>query len=264
MKTVLRLIQVVSLPSFILLSELSNAHIQSPLHSGLVPYAVTVSGRLADQLKIAITSGNIEKVKQMVEVKGFKPNVRYEDDGLSPLHYAVMFNRVEIVKLMLEVSQIDLNIRDSYKTTHEYFATDENPKGEVYRGHTPLHVAAEGGFDEIVALLLEKPEIDVNSANSLLGDSALHLAVIYGHKTVVKLLLDNKAKPNLTNSSKNTPLHVAAALDKFDLVKMLIESGADLDARNDEGYTAAEIALIKNHSRVVELLVTGNIVKQEL
>lgn len=54
-------------------------------------------------------------------------------------------------------------------------------------------------------------------------------ATIGGHTDVVKLLLDNGAQPNCQNQSGCTPLYSAVRLDHKEIVHLLLEAGAKPD-----------------------------------
>jgi len=58
----------------------------------------------------------------------------------------------------------------------------------------------------------------------------------------VKLLLDAKADAKYTDSRGNTLIHLAAIFDKFDMVKLLIEHGADIYQPNHQGEKAVDLA----------------------
>jgi ankyrin repeat protein len=51
-----------------------------------------------------------------------------------------------------------------------------------------------------------------------------------------------------------TPLHVAAFAGQKEAAELLIEKGADVNAKNKEGLTALEMALQMSHQPTVELL----------
>ncbi|VDI21907.1 Hypothetical predicted protein, partial [Mytilus galloprovincialis] len=55
---------------------------------------------------------------------------------------------------------------------------------------TPLHAASEGGFINIVKLLLERADIDPNKENGYNGVTPLHAAASHGHLDIVQLLLE--------------------------------------------------------------------------
>lgn len=53
------------------------------------------------------------------------------------------------------------------------------------------------------------------------------IASQYGHEEIVKILLENGANPNIQTKNGDTALHNAARMGRYDITKVLIESGAD-------------------------------------
>ncbi|KAL8435983.1 hypothetical protein ACSSS7_002028 [Eimeria intestinalis] len=71
--------------------------------------------------------------------------------------------------------------------------------------------------------------------------TALHFAADRGFVDIVRLLIDRGADVNHTDDSGETPLHVAIAADQDEIVALLIEAGADTSIRNNEGNSCAEL-----------------------
>lgn len=72
------------------------------------------------------------------------------------------------------------------------------------------------------------------------GSTPLHCAVWKGHQEVVKLLLDSGAEVNAHNENDHwgtTPLHAAAHANQAAIARMLIDHGADVNAKDREGRT---------------------------
>ena len=55
----------------------------------------------------------------------------------------------------------------------------------------------------------------------------MHIAAYFGHVEIVKLLLERGANPNAKNNIGRTPLHYAAQEGCVDVVRVLLERGAD-------------------------------------
>lgn len=89
------------------------------------------------------------------------------------------------------------------------------------------------------------------------GNSALHI-VCKSRVTIecLERLLDNGLDPNLPNNDSETALHIATASMKLNVVKLLLDRGADIPARTTEGLTALNIAakLKADHESKSELL----------
>ncbi|KAL8443453.1 hypothetical protein Emed_006808 [Eimeria media] len=62
-----------------------------------------------------------------------------------------------------------------------------------------------------------------------------------GFVDIVRLLIDRGADVNHTDDSGETPLHVAIAADQDEIVALLIDAGADTSIKNNEGNSCAEL-----------------------
>src|SRR6185503_19609252 len=95
--------------------------------------------------------------------------------------------------------------------------------------HTPLHLAARGGHDRVVRLLVDA-KADV-SAPTTTGAAPLHFAAASGSRDAVTILLDAGADVNVREPQwGQTPLMFAAASGRTDVVRTLLARGADARA----------------------------------
>ncbi len=79
--------------------------------------------------------------------------------------------------------------------------------------------------------------------------NALRLAVIYSRVDMVKLLLKSGVNPNIPSTTVNyTPLMQAASSANLELVKLLLDAGADLNAEDSSGQTALDAAAMYANS----------------
>jgi ankyrin repeat protein len=119
----------------------------------------------------------------------------------------------------------------------------------AHGGLTPLLYAVRQGFDESTAALL-KAGADVNKASVGDGTPPLLMAVINGHFDLAKTLIDHGADVRVTSAQGVGPLfavlniewapkalypqpqaHKQQKLSYLDLMKVLIDKGADVNAR---------------------------------
>ena len=110
-------------------------------------------------------------------------------------------------------------------------------------GFTPLMVAARDGNRQLCDVLLQAGAvINRQSGANSRKLTALTLAVIGDHETLVSHLLRKGAGIDLGDANGNTPLILAVAWGRAHLVKLLLARGARTDLQNDEGQTAASLA----------------------
>jgi hypothetical protein len=111
--------------------------------------------------------------------------------------------------------------------------------------HAFLSLAKKGKDDEIISVIRAMVEagIDVQELNSFY-QTPLHIAVAFSTPAVVRaLIVDNKANPNGHQESDMTPLHIAAERGDTNVVKTLLELGADQLIRNARGQLPRDVAL---------------------
>jgi uncharacterized protein len=82
----------------------------------------------------------------------------------------------------------------------------------------------------------------------------LHHAAANGDQATVRLLLDRGDNVNAKNLSGWTPLMHAAFIGNVRIAQMLLDSGADTTITNNYGQTALSIAQDQDNTLVVDLL----------
>ena len=102
-------------------------------------------------------------------------------------------------------------------------------------GWTPLMYAAYVGHDNIVNLLLEF-SVDVNARTTRNGATSLMLAASCGNKSVVNFLLQNNAKIDAQDMRGWTGLFYATFQGHLEVVKLLLEAGADKELRYKSNF----------------------------
>ena len=85
--------------------------------------------------------------------------------------------------------------------------------------------------------------------------SALHIGAWKGYVDVVKVLIQEGADVNAVDEDKMTTLHVVAQYGHIDIVKLLIQNGADVNAVSKDGRTALHEAAWSGHVDVAKVLL---------
>ncbi len=175
-------------------------------------------------------------IVQMLLANGADVNAA-DNVGEHVIHYAAL-STPEILRLVLIYSP-NLNAVDKDANTPLILAVHENKNdiaeklisneetnvnSENATGNTPLILATERNNAFIVRELLKKPGIDVDHSN-LLGWTALGLAAKDGYDEIVKMLLDAGADINLKNDGAS-PLFMASRLEDLKTFKLIAERGA--------------------------------------
>jgi len=125
-------------------------------------------------------------------------------------------------------------------------------------GLTPWLVAAWRGSDSVLRWMLDEGVDTAVVSDNAMGASATHLAVIGGHFTTLHLLLTRGVADVLARDKQQcTPLVVAAQYGELMCAHLLIRSGADVHAVDENGDNALHWVAYKGHYEFVELLVNG-------
>ena len=193
----------------------------------------------------------------------------------SPLGIAVHYNKEDIVKLLIEKYKLNAH-EDRY-----YMLPISNVvvPGAVSIGLPLLHVAASGGYLNLVKYFVEElhldplqeeqtyaPAVNQAAANGKLdvlkyflencdinqeskakfsGETLLHAAVIYGYYPEVLdyLIKQRKCNVNITNTSNRTPLMTAVFFNRLPVVRYLLEvAKANLQLKDIAGKTIVHFA----------------------
>ncbi len=116
---------------------------------------------------------------------------------------------------------------------------------------TIQELAEAGDLAGVKARIERGDDID---ERRLIGWTALHHAALAGHLEVVRTLIDAGANVNYrTVDTYRTPLHHAALNGHTEIVQLLLDAGAKTGERDKEERTARDLAE-DNHSDIVRLL----------
>jgi ankyrin repeat protein len=184
--------------------------------------------------------------------------------GVSALLWAVYTGQTvvrEFLRSGLELDLPEAAAVGDLARLRELLGTDdpvvvkERANSRSADGWPLLHLAAAFADRETVLLLLDAGADVGQFSETPMRNQALH-AVLALSKNVetARLLIDRGADVNTVQTAGYRPLHQAAVAGREDLVRLLLEAGADRTARCDRGKTPAEYARERGHDAVAELL----------
>jgi len=121
---------------------------------------------------------------------------------------------------------------------------------KAHNGDDALMIASFKGNEAAVAALLAKGA-EVNRP----GWTALHYAAAIGNNNIVQMLLDHSAYIDAESPNKTTPIMMAARGGHIMTVKLLLDAGADATLKNALGMTAVDFAKAHGYTDIEEGLI---------
>jgi ankyrin repeat protein len=155
-------------------------------------------------------------------------------NGNIPLHYAIRLKQPKNVKLLID-----------YKS---------NPYTIDLDGYNSLHLATRSGSSEIVKHITAV--MSNLNAKTLKGETSLHIAINYHHTEIAKILLDEGADPNITDSENEfSPLHYAVGWNNDTVVKYLLNANADANVQDIYGNVPLVYCIKEDHTQCFDTIV---------
>lgn len=111
------------------------------------------------------------------------------------------------------------------------------------------------GRNDIVSWFMNQEKVDVDTIDNK-HRTALMIASNYGHTNIVSILLENDAYVNATDINGNTALMRACYKGRKNIVSMLLDNGADMNMKSCKGKTAIKIARKRGYDDIVSILKT--------
>jgi len=207
----------------------------------------------------AIKAGNAAGITQLLDVEPSLINAR-DENGLSAVLTAAYYQEPDIAKLLVqrgtELSIFEACAAGELSRVKDW--VEQQPawvNAHAPDGFQPLGLAAFFGHADIVEFLLKKgAEVNSPSRNAM-RVMPLHSAVANRRTEIVKQLLDHGADVNVTQADDFTPLHEAAQNGMLEVTHWLLDRGAQVNPHlSSSGKTPLALAIEHKREAVAELL----------
>jgi ankyrin repeat protein/catechol 2,3-dioxygenase-like lactoylglutathione lyase family enzyme len=196
--------------------------------------------RVAGSTGLHLAVRHPDALRLLIE-HGADPNARDIGDNASPLHFAAANGNLESVRVLLDAG------------------ADVQGAGDVHRGDV-IGWAARKGNEAVIDVLLER-----GARHHIFSAMAL------GNPDLVEKLVEENPDCLLRRRSRfesgQTPLHAAFAPPDglgflsgnpdYAMLQLLIELGADIEARDDKGRTPLAVAMLRGDREAMRLLKTA-------
>ncbi len=231
-------------------------------------------------LLYAARDGRLEIVRALIQAKA---DINQADaNGITPLVMAITNNHLEAAKFLVE-SGAGPNMSDWWGRTPLWSAVEMRDRDLARGGEHDIN--RELAF-ELIRMLLDRganpnartkevppvrrfvePLGDLSWVD-FTGQTPFLRAALSGDISVMRLLLERGADPNLATDAGTTPLMAAAGVNwvvaqtyteskeaQMEAVKLCLEKGADVNAKNSMGITAIIGAANRGADDILEFLV---------
>jgi ankyrin repeat protein len=214
--------------------------------------------------------GHIEVMQSLLR-HGFDVNVQSRVG--TPLHCAASGRRLEAARYLLDHGA-DLDLRDQLGWSPLHVACSGSPgdscvpelvilfldrradvASRAKSGITPLVLGAVSSDSAVVAILLARGARPESAKPD--GYSALRSAVETSVPAIARMLLRRGADPNERYNPPRSErlLHRTVYHDSIDVARVLLEFGADVDPRDDNGLTPLHMAARDGNVEMIRLLL---------
>lgn len=210
------------------------------------------------QIVQAIKDGDADAARKLVQQDASLAAAR-DEKGVSAVMLAAYYRQREVLSVLLAANP-PLDLFEAAALGKRELAgklIDDNPSSVTAHspdGFTPLHLACFFGQPLCAKLLIQKGAYVNEAAENPMKVMPIHSAAAGHHLDIVKLLLENGADANVQQQGGFTALHAAAMNGDESMVEALLKAGANPRLPADDGKTAADMAREKGHESVAVLL----------
>lgn len=228
---------------------------------------------LAKRLNAAAARGMVGITRTLLD-NGAPINATSGPEDKTPFEMAVWWNHPAVIRLLMERGA-DVVVVEAmgWKALNSAIHRGPIPVVNLLLGYLAKidcqnkNIAYQGGFfgaiinnkAAIAELLLSTGYVNIDwkdpSNGQTQGETALHLAVRLRKVDIVKILIQNKADLEARNRTNVTPLRIAVQNRDQNMVALLLKAGADANARAENHATVFMEALTMRDMQIAQVFI---------
>ena len=202
-----------------------------------------------DLLHSSALVGDLQLCRELWKIHQLSPNAFDQNGQETPVHYAVKAGQLEVLQFLVEEGGGDINasqnsvdpwtplmsaVKANQLLAAKWLLDKRALTAPIAFSRTPLHMAAESNNVEAIGLLLSHNAMIDPLRDSRDRETPLHVACSQGFSEAATLLLEKGADPNARNGRGETPLHLACQVLAQPVIQILLEKGAQVEAVDAE------------------------------
>jgi len=222
-------------------------------------YACQEGSKMKEEFLNAVIEGDVAKVREMLKADATLAQAK-DEKGVSAIIKGVYYGKKEVVATLL-ASGVELNIFEASATGQtervRALVKQDASLANAFSsdGFMPLGLAVFFGHRETVDVLLAAGA-EVNTASrETMKVTPLHSAAAARQVVIARLLIAHGADVNAGQAESGfTPLHEAAANGDIEFATLLLEHGAKINAKMKDGKTPLAFAVSRNQAEMAAFL----------
>jgi ankyrin repeat protein len=178
---------------------------------------------------------------------------------VSPLMLSCYYKKPEVSNLILkyvnEISLFEASAVGKFDVVaHLLYTHPDAVNQHADDGFTPLGLACYFGQFEVARYLVLKGA-DVNlPSNNGFHVFPIHSAAAGNYTDIARMLIESGAMVNVKQQAGATPLHSAAQNGNLELLILLLENGAETNVRMEGGKLPTDLARDKGFTEIADIL----------
>ena len=193
----------------------------------------------------AIQKGDAARVTELLDTD--PALLQSHDSPVTPIFTAIYHGKNDIARLLVErgapVSFAEACALGDLERVERQLATDPDVL-HVFSpdGYPPLGLAIFFHHPEVARLLIERGADVSAPATNAQKVAPVHAAAAACDRATMRLLLEGGAEPNARQQLDYTPMHGVAARGDIEMAKLLLQHGAERNPKATDGQTPADVA----------------------